>query len=83
MDFSTAASPGPAAQAFLDRRVHRHLIGGEWVQSAGGAAFETLDPATGNPLAALARGTAEDVDAAVAAARAAFDDGRWSGLVPM
>ena len=83
MDFSNAAPPGAAAQAFLDRAAHRHLIGGKWVESVGGERFETLDPATGKPLGALARASAADVDAAVAAARAAFEDGRWSGLVPM
>ncbi|KPP96314.1 aldehyde dehydrogenase [Erythrobacter sp. HL-111] len=83
MDLSNAAAPGPAAQAFLDRGRHCHFIGGEWVESRGGGQFETLDPATGRMLGTLACGTAEDVDAAVAAARAAFEDGRWSGLVPM
>ncbi len=83
MDFSKASSPGEAAAAFLARRVHKHLIGGRWVESASGETFDTLDPATGESLGQIARGDATDVDAAVTAARAAFEDGRWSGLIPM
>ena len=41
-----------------------------------------VSPIDGNPLTTCARGTAEDVDAAVSAARRAFNDGRWSGLAP-
>jgi acyl-CoA reductase-like NAD-dependent aldehyde dehydrogenase len=49
-----------------------HLIGGDRVAAASGATFETLDPATGKPIARVALGGAEDVDRAVAAARAAL-----------
>jgi acyl-CoA reductase-like NAD-dependent aldehyde dehydrogenase len=53
-----------------------HFIDGE--QHAGaGDAFERHSPATGELVAAVAAGTASDVDAAVAAARAAFDHGPW------
>jgi acyl-CoA reductase-like NAD-dependent aldehyde dehydrogenase len=45
-----------------------HLIGGDAVLSRSGATFETVDPATARPIAAVARGDADDVDAAVAAA---------------
>jgi len=61
----------PAARAFCERD-HGLLIGGEWVRTSGGPRFETLDPATENVIATLAQGTEDDVDAAVAAARAAF-----------
>ena len=57
-----------------------HLIGGEQVSSRSGATFETIDPATAKPLAALALGDAEDVDRAVAAARAAQP--RWAEADP-
>ena len=61
---------------------HRQLlIGGEWVDAAAGGTFESIDPATGEPLATIARGEAEDVDRAVRAARAAFE-GPWSRLNP-
>ncbi len=61
----------PAARAFCERD-HGLLIGGEWVKAADGATFDTLDPATGNVIATVAQAGAADVDAAVAAARAAF-----------
>lgn len=83
MDFSNAISPNTATAAFLARRIHKQFIGGAWVDSASGATFDTLDPASGECIGQLARGNAADVDAAVAAARKAFEDGRWSGLTPM
>jgi acyl-CoA reductase-like NAD-dependent aldehyde dehydrogenase len=65
------------ARAFVERS-HGMLIGGEWVPGASGGTFETLDPATGQTIAAVPAGGPEDVDAAVAAARAAFaDDAPW------
>jgi phenylacetaldehyde dehydrogenase len=57
---------------------HRLLIGGQWVDSASGETFETLNPATEEPLARVQRGNAEDIDKAVRAARKAFaDDSPW------
>ena len=58
------------------------FIGGRFRDAVGGARFETVNPATGQPLAEVARGGPEDVDAAVAAAREAADDGRWSRMSP-
>ena len=57
-------------------------IGGRCVPAASGARFPSVDPATGATLAEVARGGAEDVDRAVASARAAFADGRWSRQTP-
>jgi aminomuconate-semialdehyde/2-hydroxymuconate-6-semialdehyde dehydrogenase len=54
-----------------------HLIGGEWLPSADGARFETRDPHDDSLLASVAAGGPEDATRAVAAARAAFDDGPW------
>ena len=48
------------------------FIDGEARPSGSGAFFETIDPATAAPLASVARGGADDVDAAVEAARAAL-----------
>ena len=59
---------------------HRLVIGGERVEAADGRTFETLDPATGSPIAEVPQAAAEDVDRAVHAAREAFEDGRWSGI---
>jgi 5-carboxymethyl-2-hydroxymuconic-semialdehyde dehydrogenase len=60
--------------------LQRHYIDGEFRESAGGAAFDTLNPATNEVLAQVADGGAAEVDAAVAAARRAFDDGLWPRL---
>lgn len=56
------------------------LIGGDKVAAGSGRTFETVNPATGAVLASLPACGAEDVDAAVAAARAAF--GGWSKTHP-
>ena len=57
----------------------KNSIGGEWVDAAGGESFETIVPATGEVLGSFPRSAAADVDRAVAAAKAAFEDWR---LVP-
>ncbi|MCX5562210.1 aldehyde dehydrogenase family protein [Streptomyces sp. NBC_00038] len=54
---------------------HQLLINGEWVDAASGRTFETLNPASEEVLASVAHGEAEDVDLAVRAARAAFEEG--------
>jgi aldehyde dehydrogenase (NAD+) len=60
---------------------HRLLIGGERPEAADGRTFETLDPATGRVIAEVPQAGPADVDRAVRAAREAFEDGRWSGIV--
>lgn len=72
----------PGAQAFLGRGRHDLLINGAWVAPVQGEYFETRDPATGSVLGEMARGTAEDVDQAVAAARAALTTGEWQAMTP-
>ncbi|HCO02168.1 MAG TPA: betaine-aldehyde dehydrogenase [Actinobacteria bacterium] len=67
--------------ATAEADVRGHLIGGEWTQPADGATFDTLDPSTGLPLASVAAGSAEDVDRAVRAARAALP--AWERFDPM
>jgi len=57
-----------------------NLIAGEAQSALAGAWFDKLDPATGLPMARVADGTAQDVDAAVAAARRQRDGGEWSRL---
>src|SRR5581483_7288080 len=56
---------------------YSHYINGEFVASEGGAAFDVIDPSTDSVIARAAAGTAADVDRAVRAARAAFDEGPW------
>jgi aldehyde dehydrogenase (NAD+) len=55
------------------------FIDGEFTPSASGRSFETLNPATEEPLAEVAAADAEDVDRAVGAARSAFE-GRWGSM---
>jgi (Z)-2-((N-methylformamido)methylene)-5-hydroxybutyrolactone dehydrogenase len=59
------------------------LIGGEWRESSDGGTFESINPVTGEPCARVPLATEQDVDAAVDAARRAFDDGPWSELTPV
>lgn len=61
-------------------RSSRMLIGGEWVDSRSGRTFESFDPYTGQPWALVPRAAPEDINAAVAAARAAFRDSSWRDL---
>jgi acyl-CoA reductase-like NAD-dependent aldehyde dehydrogenase len=63
-----------ATRAFVSR-THGLLIGGESVPASDGATFETLDPATGQPIASVPAAGPLDVDRAVSAARKAFDEG--------
>ncbi len=58
------------------------LIGGKWLEASSGKTFETHDPATGELLALVAEGDAQDVDLAVRAAREALEDGPWATLNP-
>src|SRR5580700_2238654 len=58
------------------------FINGQWADAASGKTFNTPNPETGETLARVAEGDAEDIDRAVRAARAAFDDGPWSRMTP-
>lgn len=59
-----------------------HLIDGVARPASDGGTMEVLSPLDGKPLTTMARGTAADAHAAIAAARRAFEDGCWSGLAP-
>ncbi|WP_440712474.1 aldehyde dehydrogenase family protein [Gordonia sp. FQ] len=59
----------------------KNLIGGRWVPAASGETIDAINPATGAPIATIAASGPADVDAAVAAARAAFE-GEWSRWTP-
>ncbi|MGF1470224.1 MAG: aldehyde dehydrogenase [Rubrobacteraceae bacterium] len=56
------------------------LVGGEWVDARSGATFESVNPFTGRAWCTAPEAGEEDVDAAVRAARAAFDDGPWGRM---
>src|SRR5436305_11597481 len=53
------------------------FVGGKWLDSASGKAFETINPATGEVICQVAEGDKADVDKAVKAARKAFEEGPW------
>jgi alpha-ketoglutaric semialdehyde dehydrogenase len=60
-------------------RTFQNLIGGEWVDAAGGETFDSLSPATGETVGTFPKSGPEDVDRAVAAAKEAYASWR---LVP-
>lgn len=64
--------------AYAPKADYRQLIGGDWV--AGSGTFEAIDPSVGAPWALLAQGSADDVERAVAAAKAAFGGWRLTTL---
>src|SRR6187200_449070 len=66
---------------YADGSYKKMLIDGQWVDAASGKRFETHNPATGELLATVAEGDAEDINRAVAAARRAFE-GTWSRVKP-
>ncbi|MCR9136209.1 MAG: aldehyde dehydrogenase family protein [Alphaproteobacteria bacterium] len=58
----------------------RHLIDGNWCDSADGGVFERHSPAHGVLVTRASSGGVAETEAAIKAARRAFDDGRWSSL---
>lgn len=54
---------------------YRLFIGGEWAVGVSGETFESLNPATGEPLVRVTAGNAEDVDRAVALIKWAVQEG--------
>jgi len=79
MAWGPAPESAAAAQAWLDKHssVLGHFINGAWCAPADGARLATVNPANGVEIAQVAQGSAQDVDAAVAAARAA-QPGWWA-----
>ena len=80
MDYGPAPESDAPALDWIKRHGgdFGHFMGGRWVRAAGGELFDTVNPATARPLARVSQGNAADVDAAVAAARAAFPG--WAAL---
>ncbi|WP_395015925.1 aldehyde dehydrogenase family protein [Dongia sp.] len=76
MDYGPAPEAKDAVTAWLGKHQSgfRHYIGGEW--KSGGKLFDVHNPADGTVIARVAQGSSADVDAAVAAARAAYP--AWS-----
>jgi acyl-CoA reductase-like NAD-dependent aldehyde dehydrogenase len=71
-----------AADKVLASAETRFFIDGRYVDAIDGGRFENSNPANRKVIATMAAANARDVDAAVAAARRAFKDKRWSGLAP-
>jgi acyl-CoA reductase-like NAD-dependent aldehyde dehydrogenase len=79
MTINTTETP---AAAFLGQQPVKMLIGGQWVEAASGRTFDTINPSTGQVLARVAEGEAEDINRAVAAARKAFESSPWPRFTP-
>ncbi|WJX94301.1 Aldehyde dehydrogenase 2 member B4, mitochondrial [Trifolium repens] len=75
--FSTAAAVEELITPQVSINYTQHLINGQFVDSASGKTFPTYDPRTGEAIAHVAEGDAEDINRAVSAAREAFDNGPW------
>src|ERR1700749_4434660 len=79
---ATKAKPVPAGRhPYADGTYKKMLIDGKWVDAASGKHFESRNPATGDLLANVAEGDAEDINPAFTAARKAFE-GPWSKFKP-
>jgi aldehyde dehydrogenase len=65
------AAPGSPDAKFSYKPRYEHWIGGEWVKPVKGQYFEDISPVNGKPFCEVARGTAEDIDAALDAAHKA------------
>jgi phenylacetaldehyde dehydrogenase len=72
-----------AAAAAALARPPALFIDNMWVPSSHGRTIAVRDPSTGRQIAEVVDASDADVDRAVAAARRAFDDGRWTGLRPL
>jgi aldehyde dehydrogenase (NAD+) len=71
-------APAPESRELVRlQETYGHFVGGEWLEPA--ETYETVSPATEEPLARVGQATPAEVERAVEAARAAFDDG-WSSL---
>lgn len=78
----TALNVQTSADATRPVEHTRLHIGGEWVDALAGGELETVNPSTGAVFARVARAEAADVDRAVTAARAAFEEGPWPRMKP-
>ncbi len=82
MEYGPAPEDPKEANSWLERHERRfgHFINGAWQAPIAGNYFDTLDPSNGEKLAAVAQGSAADIDSAVRAARAASP--KWQALTP-
>src|SRR5215469_9647885 len=67
----------PAGGVKTEVKAYQMYLNGEWVESKSGKTFPVYDPSSEEVIAQVPDANAEDVDRAVTAARAAFDEGAW------
>src|SRR5438477_2080804 len=67
----------PAGGVKTDVRTYQMYVNGEWVESKSGKTFPVYDPSSEEVIAQVADANSEDVNRAVAAAKAAFEEGPW------
>lgn len=77
---STIASPVPETLEPFLSAPKKVLINGEWVAPKSGETLDVINPATTKVIGQIAAGGAEEINAAVLAARSAFDSGPWSKM---
>ena len=77
----TVGSRSPVRQ-FLDTSPIGLFVGGQWIAASGSRSFSTFDPGSGEKLAEISSANAEDVDAAVRAAKSSFYKSSWSSISP-
>jgi aldehyde dehydrogenase (NAD+) len=82
MEYGPAPEDPKESLHWLDRHKRRfeHFIGGSWKAPLEGRYFDTVDPSNGEKIADVAQGSAEDIEAAVKAARGALKS--WQSLSP-
>ncbi len=66
----------------IDQRLTRLFVGGRFADASSGATFTCVSPVSGETLCEVAEGGVQDIDAAVAAARQAFEEGAWRDAEP-
>lgn len=71
-----------AARSFSGSGPKQLYINGAWVAPRGGGTMEVIDPSTEQVLCSVAEGGPEDIDAAVKAAHAAFENETWAAVAP-
>lgn len=82
VDIKAHSPKTSGAQSFLKGRDKKMLIGGAWVDAKDGRRIDSRDPATGAVIGTVPRGNKADVDAAVMAARDAYQKGVWRNKTP-
>ncbi|MBV8475344.1 MAG: aldehyde dehydrogenase family protein, partial [Acidobacteria bacterium] len=80
MEYGPAPEDPAEVLRWLDGHQRRfgHFINGAWQPPAEGVYFDSIDPGTGEKIAAVSQGSSKDIDSAVSAARSAFV--KWQAL---